>query len=752
MNREWQDWLRLARWLGIQTRYTDASGKVRNISLEAIRAAVVLFDPGTADQHPRQRLELLLRNHAETLADPVAVIWDSRARHVNLRTPRAHAGVEGGARLHLEEGSTMTLPWETHPVRKWKCGGREFVESRLRLPGGIPFGYHWLDVEVGNQKRRICLVAAPQKSYAPRRSEKAWGLFAPVYGLHSARSWGAGDISDWQRLIDWAAYQGAKVISTLPMMAAFLDEPFEPSPYSPASRLFWNEFFVDVSALPEFAACRNAQRLAGSREITEKLMTFRKSPLVDYAAEMKLRRAVLEELAAFFFSKPSSERDEFELLLKHQPEWRRYAAFRAAQESLQRPWREWPASLRQGQLRREHTPENSVRYHLYAQWAVFRQLRRLVERCRQAEMCLYLDLPLGVNPNSFDCWREQKLFVHDASVGAPPDLFFTKGQDWGFPPLHPAALRESGYRYLRAVLQTQMQFAGLLRIDHVMSLHRLYWIPQGRPASEGVYVRYPAEEWYAVLSLESHRHRTQIVGENLGTVPPKVNQALARHGVRTLFVLQYEARPDRRVPINKPPALSVASLNTHDMPAFHNFWTAGDVPDRLQMGLLSPTEARTETRRRARLRSALLSFFRKQKWIGSSDAPAAALAAALRFLGESDAQWVLVSLEDLWLETAPQNTPGTSHERPNWRRRLKFSLEAIFRSNPIARLLRQLHRARSDHANIHSPARDCAGEAPRSFQKKRRVSSAPPQPRSKAARPRPTKNAIARKQLLIRHR
>jgi 4-alpha-glucanotransferase len=284
--------------------------------------------------------------------------------------------------------------------------------------------------------------------------------------------------------------------------------------------------------------------------------------------------------------------------------------------------------------------------------------------------------------------------VHDAAGGAPPDAVFTKGQNWGFPPLHPEAMRAQGYRYWLAYLRHQLKHTGLLRIDHVMGLHRLFWVPKGLEPRQGVYVRYPAEELYAMLNLESHRHQVIIVGENLGTVPAYVNTAMARHRLHRMYVVQYELapRPDRVLPV--VPADTVASLNTHDMPPFAAYGQGLDIDDRQQQGLIDAADARRERRHRRALLAALQRFLQSQNLVAPNADMQALCSACVALLGASPAQVVLLNLEDLWLETQPQNFPGTGGERPNWQRKARYNLEAFCHMPQVLALLRSMNHLR----------------------------------------------------------
>ena len=296
---------------------------------------------------------------------------------------------------------------------------------------------------------------------------------------------------------------------------------------------------------------------------------------------------------------------------------------------------------------------------------------------RNRGTALYLDFPLGVNPDGYDVWRHQDLFALGISGGAPPDELFTGGQNWGFPPLHPESIRVHGYRYYGDCLRHHMRSAGMLRIDHVMGLHRAYWVPDGFSATDGVYVHYRAPEFYAILNLESHRHQVQIVGENLGTVPEAVNTTLARRKIFGMHVGQFGISSDPNRALDATPADAVASLNTHDTATFMGFWQEKDIDDRIALGLLDNEQAESARRYRAAQRDALIAYLRSQGFIGEQSSEADVLRGWLTFLAAQPAQFLLINLEDLWLEPTPQNVPGTWQERPNWQRKARYSLEDI---------------------------------------------------------------------------
>jgi len=439
-----------------------------------------------------------------------------------------------------------------------------------------------------------------------------------------------------------------------------LDEPFDPSPYSPATRLFWNEFYIDLERIPEFRG------MASSGPP--------KTRLVDYRSVMAHKRRILEKLAQEHSS------DAFGKFIRENKDVDDYARFRAVTDRQAKGWSAWPASLRGGNITKADYDESTKNYHLYAQWIIQEQLQALAEKARSRDQMLYLDLPLGLQADSYDVWRYREFFVRGVAGGAPPDPVFTKGQNWGFPPMNPEAMRLNRYQYLIALLRNHFRFARLLRIDHVMGLHRLYWIPDELTGDKGVYVEYPAEELYAILCLESHRYQAGIVGENLGTVPPGVNRALSRHNIRGMYVAQYEIMGDPEKPKLRPVlSKNVASLNTHDMPPFQSFLDGLDIEDRFDLGLLDEKTAGKERKQRVIMKRKLRSF-----------------RNATQFLAKSMADIVLVNMEDLWQETLPQNVPATNETRPNWRRRMRPSIEQIRKMAGLAEVLTDVfaHRSR----------------------------------------------------------
>jgi 4-alpha-glucanotransferase len=683
----------LARLYGVETSYRDVDHVTRYATPEAVIAVlrglnVPVESPSEiADVLRARRLEL-----ARQIVEPALIAWDGRLRDVDLELP-SHVSGDLELEISLEGGETFgqNLDIESlKPTHESNFEGRRFVTRRFSLRRRLPMGYHNLRLRGARTRARALVISAPTRAYSGVKSRE-WGVFLPLYALQTERSWGAGNYTDLCELIDWTAELGGDAVATLPLFAAFLKKPFDPSPYSPATRLFWNEFFVDVGAAPELAQSESARELLASCSVRNKIASLREDEFVDYKEGMALRRRILEELAKSF-----SRKKNMRAFRADNPHAEDYARFRAAMDRQRKPWPKWPEPLRAGTISSDDYDDEMLAYHLYVQLLAWEQMGAVSQRARKRDVSLYLDMPLGAGPASYDVWRERDSFAVKLSGGAPPDALFSLGQNWGFPPAHPDNIRKKGYKYWIAVVRRLMSAAGILRVDHIIGFHHLYCIPDGFDARHGLYVRNHPEEYYAILSLESHRHKTLVVGEDLGTVPPYVRPAMRRHGIRRSYLAQFEFNPKENVVVPPPPTLSVASLNTHDTPTFAAFWGGLGIDDRLDMKLLSTKDAAKDHEDRGRLRKAVIAYLRRVGLLGKRQkATDEVLKAVLVALGKSRARLVLANLEDLWGETKPQNVPGTTTERINWRRKARLSLDEMRQSDEVKEPLIALDAARS---------------------------------------------------------
>lgn len=669
---EFEPLYQLARLYGIKTAYFDLAGHRREATPRALLAALrALGAPvgGAADCAGAIRERRA--GWWQDLCEPVIVVWQGEPAEARLRLPVRGPAGKGECRLQLEDGRLWCWEFATGdlaPAGGETVEGTAYELRRLALPGDLPPGYHRMTLDLPVGKAEVLVIAAPAQAYALAPDERVWGVFLPLYALHSGRSGVAGDLSDLEALLEWVGELGGHMAGTLPLLPAFMDRPFDPSPYAPVSRLFWNEFYLDLERVAEVRREPEIRALLADPEYRREIAALKAEPLVDYRRGMVVKRRVLEAAARLLYAAGGGRLEALRGWAGDHPRARDYARFRAATEQQGAPWGAWPARMRDGQLQDGDYDSEAARYHLYVQWLLDGQLGAISQKARQKGPKLYLDLPLGVHGDGYDMWRERAAFVPGMDTGAPPDPFNMDGQNWGFAPPHPENIRTEGYRYYIACLRHHLRMAGVLRIDHAAGLRRLFWIPQGLPAREGIYVRYRQEEFFAILALESHRHQALIVGEDLGTVPDALRQTMARRRVYGMYVAPFELSGDSRAVLNPVRREALACLNTHDMVPWAAFWkkrepAAAALPDYLH--------------RRGRLET-------------PTGETGAVLEGLLADLAAGPAGILQVNLEDLWLEDQPQNIPGTSTEYPNWRRKARYSLDEFSRMDGVNRVLRKV--------------------------------------------------------------
>ncbi len=568
----------------------------------------------------------------------------------------------------------------------------------------------------GKSVATMPLIVSPGRCWLPpslEHGKRLWGVSAQLYLLRSENDWGIGDFSDLARLAEITGSQGADVIGLNPLHALFPDNPEHASPYSPASRLLLNVLNIDVTALPEFAACDEAQMLARDAEFKQRLAQAREAGLVDYTAVADLK---MQALGVLFHACQSSA---------DPARWQAFQAFRQERgEPLERAclflalrqsfadqgkpdWRQWPEGYRDPDgpdtraFLRDHG--RKVEFMAWLQWLADGQLAAAAQAARDQgmEVGLYRDLAVGADSAGAETWANPKAVVAGASVGAPPDIFNPAGQDWGLPPFNPEALREEGYRSFIELLRANMRHAGGLRIDHVMALQHLYWVPQGASPKDGAYVAYPLDDMVGILALESQRNRCLVVGEDLGTVPPGFREKMADANVLSYRVLYFEQDAEKG-PYKAPgeyPALSLATIGSHDMATLRGWWAGSDVDLKASLDQL-PGEGEVEKQKalRDRDRACLLAALRAEGLLpadGEPDEEAVSLAAHT-FLARSSAGLLVVQVDDLTDEADPVNVPGTSTEHPNWRRRQSLTLEQMAAHPRFAALCRAVAAAREE--------------------------------------------------------
>lgn len=676
------------RWLaaayGIEAGFHDIWGHRHEASDAALRALLgELGVPAGSDDDVDRELAATHLRYWGRLAEPVvAVQAESAPLALLLRLARRGEGERIAWRLHTESGETIDGEAEVDALalrERSEAAGVAHESRTLAMAIALPAGYHRLEVRAGDATAVVLVIAAPSTCYRPALladDARVWGWSAQLYGLRSTRNWGVGDFGDLLALIDLAALRGACAIGLNPLHARFAHDAGRASPYAPSSRLWLDALALDVEAIEDFGECDAARAQVDAPAFRARLAALREASLVDYEGVSRAKHEVLRELYAHFRSRhlahDTQRAREFRAFQSQAGDaLRRHADFEAAQE---------PAC--DGAQRAE--------YYEYLQWQADLQLARAAARCRERGMAigLYLDLAVSVDRSGSDAWSFPGCFAASASVGAPPDDFNLSGQDWGLPPLLPQALREHGHEPFVLALRANMRHAGALRIDHVMGLMRLYWVPRGAGARDGAYVHYPLDELLAIVKLESHRNRCIVVGEDLGTVPDAVREALATAGVLSYRLLYFQRDASGGfLPPQDYPRDALVAIGTHDLPTLAGWWQGRDIVLREGLGLF-PDEATRDRHRseRALDRMRLLdALARAGRLPADADIEALAqnpLSATLveaihGWLAACPSRLMMVQPED-WLGVVEQNNlPGTVDEHPNWRRKLPLTVEAL---------------------------------------------------------------------------
>jgi 4-alpha-glucanotransferase len=510
------------------------------------------------------------------------------------------------------------------------------------LPPDFPLGYHWLQSPDGRRRR---LIVSPGRCWLP--DDRAWGWAVQLYATRSRASWGIGDLADLRAVRRMAADQGAGFVLINPLHAVAPTAGQEASPYLPATRRFRNPIYLRVSEVPG-AESVDLEDDAG-RALSD-------GPLIDRDAIWARKREVLMRI---FFAHGGGEafarwREEQGQTLQ---DWATWAAIA---EEHGGDWHTWPVELRrpQGPELARYVEQHGavVGFHAWLQWALDLQFTAAT-----GDMTVIQDLPIGVAGGGADAWAWQEILAEGVSVGAPPDAFNSQGQDWGSPPLNPWRLRDADYEPFIQSIRATMAGAGGLRIDHVMGLFRLWWVPAGGSAAEGAYVRYPADDLLDIVALESHRAQALVVGEDLGTVEDGVREAMAEHGVLSYRLLWFEDDAPAEWP-----AAAMAAITTHDLPTVAGLWTGADVAEQRELG--TGTEEELEQGR-----TTLLGQLPKL----ADDAPVEkAVEEAHRRLAEAPSLLLSATLDDAVGERRRPNMPGTT-DRPNWSLPLPVPVEDL---------------------------------------------------------------------------
>jgi 4-alpha-glucanotransferase len=719
----------LAAAKGIASEYVDAWGQPAQVSQESKAAMLGAMGYQVDDEAMlTAQLEQEYRQHWLRALDPVMVVRDGEPVSLEIRLPIDFVNDSLIWALSVEQGGELS--GQLTPVEGELVGVAEFEEMecqayRVTLDAAPGLGYHQLVLlEEGNDEplASMRLIVAPKACYkqAPiAQGRKVWGPSVQLYCLRSRTNWGIGDFSDLGLLVERVAGWGAHFVGLNPIHALYPANPESASPYSPSSRRWLNLIYIDVEAVPEFQANADLKAEVASPSFQQQLTLLRAKEYVDYSGVTAIKLPMLRKV---FDQRPLSGArlaafDAF--VAAGGDSLQQQASFDAIQASLYAEgqnawgWPVWPEALQD-----YHNAEvaawvtahsQEVNFYLYLQFLADEQLAAADARAKAAGMVMgiYRDLAVGVSEGSTEIWANRELYCPKASVGAPPDILGPLGQNWGLPPMNPNQLFEAAYQPMVDMFRANMRSCGALRIDHVMALLRLWWVPPGASAAKGAYIYYPVDDLLGILALESHRNQCLLIGEDLGTVPQGIDVTLKENGVHSYKVFFFERSKDDGGYIS--PAhyteQAMSALTTHDMPTLKGFWHCDDLALGKELGLY-PDEAVLKTlyADRHQAKQCILDSLHGHgvispnvshdvNWVGMNTE----LNHGLQIhMSRGSCALFSTQLED-WLEMdKPVNVPGTSYEYPNWRRKLSADLEDLFERESLKALAARMSQARDE--------------------------------------------------------
>jgi 4-alpha-glucanotransferase len=722
----------LVEYRGIETNYNDAWG--RPTSIDAATKSKLLLAMGYQVNDPDLLLKQVQDNSTKTwlsVLNPVQALRIEEPIQIVVRLPIELVTDEYVAQINTELGDVLQhqfVPIDGQLVNVVHIEEIEFQEYLIDVPIKLPLGYHSLSLVIDEDVLgTMRLIIAPSTCFKPKaltQGEKVWGLSVQLYCLRSDNNWGVGDFSDLSFLVEKLAKQGAQFVGLNPIHALYPSNPNACSPYGPSSRRWLNFIYIDVTALDGYQH-PSTEAIVNNVDFQHKIQKVRTSDLVNYELVTELKLAALKSIFEYqnsqYLSKNTKVNKVFKAFVTQGGDsLQTLAVYDALQESLaaqQKPSSGW--SVFPNELSDFHNPAvktftkknaKRVKFFLWMQWQAALQLEKANQVAKQNNMLigLYRDLAVGVSEGSAEIWGNKELYCTDASVGAPPDELGPLGQNWGLPPMDPEQLYEQQYQPIIEMFDANMRGSGALRIDHVMALLRLWWVAKNDDAKEGGYVYYPVDDLLAILALESHRHQSMVIGEDLGTVPDEIRAKLADNGVYSYRVFFFEQAQDGGFFSPKHyPEQSMSTLTTHDMPTLKSYWHCHDLELGKELGLY-PTEEILSTLYVSRHdnKQAILDTLHGHQSVNDEvgrDVRDVSMNQVLNFgmqvhMAGGSSALLSLQLED-WLEMEkPVNIPGTFNEYPNWRRKLTRNLQDIFDDHSLNHLAANLTEARQ-HAS-----------------------------------------------------
>lgn len=695
----------LARRYGVATEYQDWTGRHVDVPESTLVSVLAALGVRAATEDERAVALTVHDRDYWTRSLPPAIV--ARAGAESSFWVHVTHGDPVGLWIRLEDGSVRAglRQLENH-TPPHEVGDRLIGEATFELPGDLPLGYHRLYIQAGSAEASTALIVVPAKLELPPRlgGKRTWGLATQLYSVASERSWGVGDLTDLSDLAVWSgASYGAGYILVNPLHAAAPIAPLEPSPYLPTSRRYVNPLYLRPEAIPEFADAPHRGRMRKSRAKLRDGALH--AELIDRDTAWDVKRAVLKNV--YRVGRSAGRQLAYAAYRERQGRsLDDFAIWCALAEAHGPDWHEWPEAL-------DH-PESpavadfavkhadAVDFHRWLQWQLDDQLATAQSAAQRSGMELGImhDLAVGVDPNGADAWALQDVLALGVTAGAPPDEFNQLGQDWSQPPWRPDQLVEQGYQPFRAMVNAVLRHAGGVRVDHIIGLFRLWWIPKGSLPTEGTYVRYDHEAMIGILALEAHRAAAVVVGEDLGTVEPWVRDYLSERGLLGTSILWFELDRDGGggpLQAQRWREQCLSSVTTHDLPPTAGYLAGEHVRLRQQLGLLTrPVDEELADDRAEQ--AAWVDELRRVGLLGEKPGVDETVLALYRYLGRTPSRLLCLSLADAVGEMRTQNQPGTTDEYPNWRVPLggpdgrRLLLEDVF-TDPRASALCEALRA-----------------------------------------------------------
>lgn len=664
----------LAEAFGIATEFWDWKGRLTEITDATVIAILAGMDVDASDpEHAQRALEELRQRPWTRTLPPFTITEQGVERLVFAHVPH---GAWVRLAVRLEDGGVVDVPQAEHVVEPRLVDGELVGEAAFVLPGTLPLGYHRLQATTETGQAEATLVVSPRFLGFPETmgDKRVWGYSTQLYSLRSAGSWGFGDLVDLADLATWSATQQfAGFVLVNPLHAAESAPPLEASPYLPMSRRYVNPLYVRPEAVPEYAELGNDDRARVAKLKSGLEAKLAGSELIDRDCVWEAKIAALR--VVFEHGLRPARRMAFDEFIRREGRGlSQFATWSALVIAHGPNWREWPTELQRASspevaaFAAEHADE--VRFHAWLQFVADEQVHAAHGTARSSGMRIGVmnDLAVGVSAKSAEAWTYQNLFADGLSVGAPPDHFNQAGQDWSQAPWRPDRLEELSYAPFRAMVAGILRNSGGIRVDHIMGLFRLWWIPDGMGPGRGSYVRYNHEALVGILALEAHRAGALVVGEDLGVVEPWVRDYLRSRGILGTSIAWFE-----REASGQPLApeswreYCLASVTTHDLPPTAGYLVGEHVILQHRLGLLTES-LDSELAVAAAEREAVVTGLRERGYLGEEPSTVEEIVLALhRFLVATPSRVLCAALTDAVGDRRTQNQPGTHLEYPNWR-------------------------------------------------------------------------------------